>query len=194
MATGKPSAAARRAWTSLRSSRSGDAVDLDRLAVRAGGGEDRLEVDVVGLARAEAAPGGMHEHVHAGVAERAHDARGHLRARLLEARVHGGQHDVELGQHLVGEVERAVGQDVALGAGQDADAEARLQRRGWPRDLRAQLLHAEAAGDRRRARVVGDDDVLVAARLGGRRPASRASGGRPTSRCARAGRRGCRRR
>ncbi len=33
-------------------------------------------------------------------------------------------------------------------------------------DLRPQLLHAEAAGDRGRARMIGHDDVLVAARLG----------------------------
>ena len=127
-ATGTPSAAGPPRVDVAQVEPLGRRVDLDRLAVRAGGGEDRLEVDVVGLARVEAAAGGMREHVHAGVAERAHDARGHLRARLLEARVHGGQHHVQLGQHLVGEVERAVGQDVALAAGQDADAEARLQR------------------------------------------------------------------
>jgi hypothetical protein len=80
--------------------------------------------------------------------------------------VDGGQDHVQLGQHLVGEVERAVGQDVALGAGQDPDAVAGLERPDLP-ELLAELLGAEAAGDRRRAGMVGDDDVLVAARLRG---------------------------
>ena len=107
----------------------------------------------------------MGQHVQPRVLQRAHDARRHLGAGLLEARVHGRHHDVELAQLLVGEVEGAVGEDVALGAGQDADREARLQGADG-RALGTQLVDAEAAGDGERARVIRHDDVLVAARLG----------------------------
>ena len=57
----------------------------------------------------------------------AHYARRHLGPGLAEPRVDRRQHDVELAEHLVGEVHRAVCQDIALGAGENADPEPRLQ-------------------------------------------------------------------
>ena len=100
--------------------------------------------------------------------------------------------EIELGQRVVGEVQRAVAQDVALDAGEDADAETRR---------RVELAHApregdgarfvEAVGHRERLGVVGDRDVLVAALARGRRPSLRASRGRRSRSCACGGRRGC---
>ena len=79
--------------------------------------------------------------------------------------MHRGDNHVQLGQDHVGEVEAAVLQDVALGPGQDPDRVTCLHRADLGA-LLAQALHAEALRDRERARVVGHDDVLVAAGLG----------------------------
>ena len=67
----------------------------------------------------------MGQHVDVGVGERALDAAVISFRGLLEARVDGREDEVELAGNLVGEIERAVGEDVALAAGEDAD-------RGWP--------------------------------------------------------------
>ena len=66
------------------------------------------------------------------VAERLLDARGHLAPRHPLAAVDARLHPVELGEHVVGQVEPAVGQDVALDPAQDAERRERLVRR---RDL-----------------------------------------------------------
>ena len=60
--------------------------------------------------------------------------RRHLFAALLEARMHAGDHHIHLRQHLVVQVERAVGQNVHLDARKDANAALHL--RGPLRELR----------------------------------------------------------
>ena len=112
------------------------------------GREDRLHVDVVGLAGVDEPPRGMHEDVHPRVAEPADDPPRHRLAVLLVARVDRAEAHVELGQQLVGKVHRAVGEDVALAAREDPDAEARLHRA----DLRD--LHAQRRRRRGRAAIV----------------------------------------
>ena len=64
----------------------------------------------------------MAEDAHVGVLDGAQNAGGHLFAALLEAGVDAGDDDVHLGEDFVVEVERAVGEDVDLNAGEDADA------------------------------------------------------------------------
>ena len=54
-----------------------------------------------------------------GLLDRAQQAVGHLLSILVERRVHRGDDDVERGEAVVGEIERAVGHDVALDAGED---------------------------------------------------------------------------
>ena len=127
--------------------------------------EYRLEVDVVRLARADEAAGRVDQNLDARVLERPDDSRRHLGPALREARVHGRQYDVQLAQDLGREVQRPVGEDVALAAREDSNLEARLERPERP-DLLAQPVDAQTARHGRGRRVVGDDDVLVAARLG----------------------------
>src|SRR2546421_6974949 len=76
---------------------------------------------------------------------------------------------VERGQGFVGKVEAAVGQDVDLGPVQDP----RQARSGIDgRDLggaSSKALGCQPLGDLQRLRVVGQDDVVIAALLGGSR-------------------------
>ena len=57
-----------------------------------------------------------------GILHGAHDARRQLGARQVEVRVDGDADDVERGEGVVVDVERAVAPDVDLGAVQDAEA------------------------------------------------------------------------
>ena len=64
------------------------------------------------------------------MAHRLDHARGQLAARRALAGMKRELHPVELGQHVVGQVERPVGEDVALGSPQHAERRQRLVRRG----------------------------------------------------------------
>ena len=106
---------------------------------------------------------------------------------LVEARVHRGHHPVELREHLVGDVELAVGADVHLDPLQDPE-------RRQPLVERVDLLPLRSSRpSRRHVRVVADREVLVPERLRGARPSPRSSPCRPTRSCASAGRRAGRR-
>ena len=77
--------------------------------------------------------------------------------------VHAADHQVEFGQGVVGEVHGAVFEDVALDAGEDADAGSALA--VDVADLAGEVHHAlfvEAVGHGEGLGVVGDGDVLVA--------------------------------
>ena len=56
------------------------------------------------------------------ILERAQQAVSHLPVILIERGVHRRHHEIERGEALVGEVERAVGLDVAFDAGQQPHA------------------------------------------------------------------------
>src|SRR5919201_1161271 len=62
------------------------------------------------------AAGRVSEHVDVGRSDRGQNPLGHYFAGLLQVGVHGGNHNIERSEDLVGQVERAVGQDVDLGA------------------------------------------------------------------------------
>ncbi len=95
-------------------------------------------------------------------------AGGHLFAALLEARVHAGDDDVHLRQHFVVQVESAVGQNVDLDAGEDADAAFHLLVHfANALDVFEGALLVEAVGHGQVLGVVGDGDVLVSAREAG---------------------------
>ena len=121
-----------------------------------------------GLALEQPPAGRMAEHVDPRTLERAQDAVGHLRLILREVRVHRGDDDVELGEAVVGEVEPAVGEDVAFDAGEQRQAlEASVQRAHAGGVLeRAPLV--EAVGHGQRLAVIGDGDVLVSQPVRGR--------------------------
>ena len=77
--------------------------------------------------------------------------------------MHRRDHEVELREDAVGVIERAVGEDVALGTCQHGDPGMPRLDRADPLDVSDQLVGSEAAGHACRGAVVGDGHVLVAA-------------------------------
>jgi hypothetical protein len=129
-------------------------------------GRDRedhpLDVHGGGPALADQPARRVAEQVDLRMAERAHEAIGHRLARHIEVGVHGHEHEVELGERGVIEVERAVFEDVDLGAPQHDRSLAAVVD---PRDgaaLREEALAIEAARDAKHLGVIGDRDVVVA--------------------------------
>ena len=72
-------------------------------------------------------------------------------------------HPVELGEDVVGQVERAVGEDVALASAQDAERSECLVGGRDLLGLTAQVVRIEARHDADRSRVVADRQILVPA-------------------------------
>ncbi len=102
------------------------------------------------------------------VFEGAEDAVGHLFDGLVEVGVDAGDDDVHLGEGGVVEVEGAVGEDVDLDAGEDADPSFHLGvdfADGF--DVGESALVVEAVGHGEIFAVVGDGDVGQAAGKGG---------------------------
>ena len=78
--------------------------------------------------------------------------------------VQRGDDPVELGQHVVGQIERAVAHDVDLAARQQLEAVERLAHAVHRLDLPAHVVGLEADAHAHAAGVVGDRHVLVSAR------------------------------
>ena len=76
--------------------------------------------------------------------------------------MHRGDDDVERGEAVVGQIERAVGLDVALDAGEQPDADALGVERADAGGVRQRAPLVEPVGHRQRLAVVGDGDVLEA--------------------------------
>ena len=111
----------------------------------------------------------MAEDPHVGILDGAQHAGGHLLAALVEAGMDTGDHDIHLRQHFVVKIEGAVGKNVDLDAGEDADAALHRGRlRGCARGARGPASR-RGLGHGQILRVVGDGDVLQAARDGGLR-------------------------
>jgi len=83
--------------------------------------EDCIDVDGVAFATEDLASGGMAEDADVWIFESAEDALCHLFDGLVEEGVNAGDDDVHLGERGVIEIERAVGEDVDLDAGEDTD-------------------------------------------------------------------------
>ena len=86
----------------------GVGVDLEHRARAHRGFEHRVEVELVGRPLQDLAPAQVADAVDVGVLDRAHDAGRHLGLGHPERGVDAGHDPVELGQQLVGVVERAV--------------------------------------------------------------------------------------
>ncbi len=99
----------------------GRGVMLDGNAEFRGAFEYLLQVDRVRIALEQLAAGRMAEDADVRVLDGPEHARGHHVGRLVEARVHAGDDDVELRERRVGEVEFAVREDVDLHAGKDME-------------------------------------------------------------------------
>ena len=101
------------------------------------------------------------------VVHRLDRALGQLVAAPALAAVDARHHPVQLGEDVVGEVERRVGSDVALDSPQDAERGQDLVRCGDLLALAADGVRVEARDDGHGHRVVADRQVRVAARDGG---------------------------
>ena len=147
----------------MRSSRCGLEFELHRHPQLGGAAEDDLEVELGRLAAVDQPRRGVAEDVDLRVLQGAQHALGLLRGRQVEAGVEGDEDEVEPGEHLVLEVERAVAQDVHLHRAQDADLGVAGAHLVDLLPLLAQAVGVEPAGHRQRLAVVGDHHVLVAA-------------------------------
>ena len=141
----------------------GQAVDLERDPLLERDRVDPLEVDGVLGPAADQPPRRMAEAAHVRVAQRLLDAPGHLRPRHPLPAVHARLDPVELGEHVVGQVEPAVGQDVALDPAQDAERRQPLVRGRDLLGLAADVVGREPRNGADGRRVVADRDVVVAA-------------------------------
>jgi hypothetical protein len=84
-----------------------------------------------------------------------------LVSRLPLPRVHRRLHPLELIEDVVRQVERAVGEDVALAAAQHAERRELIVRGGDLFGLTAKVVGVEAGDDPNVTRVVADRDVLI---------------------------------
>src|SRR3569833_2772722 len=74
--------------------------------------DDALHVDLIGLALTDQTAARMRKDVHVAMLERTEIARGLLCAIEFELTVDGGHDDIEFAQHIFGQIEFAVLQDV----------------------------------------------------------------------------------
>ena len=143
---------------------------------------DRVPVEVEVVALADLAAGRMGDDVDVRAADRVERPLGQLRPGLAAGDVDRRDDDVEPREQVVLEVERGVGADLELAAVEEAEALGRCRRRGRAGrllrrepgvergddlDLLRDPVGGQAARDRERLRVVGQDLVGVAARAGG---------------------------
>ena len=142
-------------------------VQLQHLAVVAGGLHHRLQVDLVGLPLQQHPAGGMGDRRDVRILQGLDHPAGDLLARLLLAVVDAGHDPIGLGQHVVGQVEPAAFENVDLDALEHRDAVEPLVELVDFGPLLPQPLGVQPVDHRHALRVVGDGDVLQAALLGG---------------------------
>ena len=145
------------------------AVDLEEGAGPSGGPADRLHVDRVWPAPFDQPARGVSDRVHKRVLHGPDHPLGLLLLAHPERRVEARHHPVQLGEHVVLVVERAVRQHVHLGAGEDADALGAGVQLVDPLRLAQELVRLDVVPEPVRRGVVGDRDVPVAELPRGRR-------------------------
>ena len=162
-----PAASASRTWPADEVEPVRQAVHLQRDARLERDLEDPLQVERVLGPVVEDPPLRVREARRSRMAHRLDDPVGERRAAPALAGVEADLHPLELGEHVVGEVERAVREDVALAAAQDPERREQLVRGGDLLALPADVVRVEPGDDPHVARVVADREVLVAESLGG---------------------------
>ena len=101
------------------------------------------------------------------ILDRLQQPLGHLCRLLIEYGMHAGDDYIHLGEHIVGQIEIAVGEDVDFDAGKDRNALDLLVGLADALDVDDGALVVESVGEGQVLGVVGDGHVFVAARLGG---------------------------
>ena len=131
-------------------------IDFQRGARLGGGAKDGLHVQVSPFPLTDQSPRRMGDDVHVGVADRGQGTRRELLPSLAQPGMHRRHDQVEFGQHLVAKVERAIGQHLHLGAGQQPKGPAH-----FPVDLldlgslAAQVAGGDSLDDAQAVRVIG---------------------------------------
>ncbi len=137
------------------------AVDLESDTVARGRLDDALEIEARWFTPQENAAGGMRNDVHERVRDGAQHARGNFRLFLPDCRVHRRDDEIELGEAFVGEIERAVRQDVAFDSGEHLNALDALVERADSRRMLERAPFVEAVGHGQRLAVIGNRDVAA---------------------------------
>ena len=120
----------------------GIGIQLHRNFVFRGGRQNGVHVECVGVAAQLNAAGGMSEERGIRILDGFQQALGHLCGFLIEDGVHAGDDDIHLREHVVGEIEVAVGQDIDFDAGKDRDAfDLAFRRRGCAGCARRRACH-----------------------------------------------------
>src|ERR1039457_4233588 len=138
-------------------------IDLQPDAAARGLRRDAVEIERERVALQQDAAGGVSHDAQVGALQRAQQAVGHLARLLVHVAVHAADHQVERGQRVVGQIHRAVLEDVALDATEDADAQADAVDLAHAAGKLHHALFIQAVGHGKGLGVVGDGDVFVAA-------------------------------
>src|SRR3989442_6406775 len=104
----------------------------------------------------------MGDDLRVGIVDGRENAIGHRGAVEVHVRMHGSDHDIELRETLVVEVQGAVLENVHLGAGKHADSQAAFAGGVNSLDVLEHAFFVEAVGNRDGFAVVGQGDVFVA--------------------------------
>ena len=147
----------------------GQRVDLEHGPGSLRGANHGREIEIDRLARADQAPRRVEQQIDVRILDGAQHASRHLLAALPEAAVHGRAHDIELREHAIVDVERAVVANVRLRPGQHAEAAQLAVQRTDLGGLGEQARLVIAAREAEIPRVIGDRDVFEPERLRRRR-------------------------
>src|SRR5579884_677583 len=101
-------------------------IDLDTRAMLRRRVNDRLDINIVALAAEQEPSGRMSNNIHEGIGDGANHALRLLLTREVKLAVNRSHHEIQASQRLVGKVERAIAQDVALGSMQDVNTPGKL--------------------------------------------------------------------
>ena len=163
---GTPASAARRAFTSFRSRRSGLALISRNVPVSAACATSCSTFTAYGSRCRILRPVGWPMTSTSGWSIAAIMRFVISLLAHAERRVHRGHDPVQLLEHVVRIVQRPVDVDVHLGAGQHREAVQLLVQRAYALDLPQQLVRLHVVAEAVRGGVVRDGEVLVAALLG----------------------------
>ncbi len=144
-------------------------VELEIAAALERRPHDRLEIDAVGAAFVDQPAARMGQDVEIAVVHGPDHPLGLPVEGEIEGVVNRADREVEPLQDRIGQIERAVVEDVDLARLEDADAAKAVVEGVDFVDLAGQPIRVQAAGHGGALRVVGDGEVVVAPLLGGQR-------------------------
>ncbi len=142
-------------------------VDLEGDSLLERDREDSVEIESVLGPAVQDSPLRVAERSRGRMPQRFAHGLGQLASGAPLAGVQADLDPIQLGEHVVGKVERPVGEDVALDPAQDAEGCEALVDSGDLLGLTAHVVRFEPGYDADVRRVVADGEVVVAPRAGG---------------------------